>query len=176
MPSLPRARDAVAIVSSWADFPWIMLVTCSEAFWRTRFQTLMTSPHVVSTIWHPRVLIASTVATFAPKAGTITTSSAPSSWISRVAGCAGEVSDAHGGELSVYFRVVDDLAEERNAAIGEDLARRIGEVDRPLDPVAESELLGQADHRSALLKHPSLAANALHETAAVVAFDLFLHA
>lgn len=87
-----------------------------------------------------------------------------------------EVSDAHGGELGVYFRVVYDLAEERNATIGEDLARSIGEINRALNSVAKSELLGQPDHRSALLKHPSLAANALHETASIVALDLGLHA
>ena len=87
-----------------------------------------------------------------------------------------EVSDAHRGELGVYFRVVDDLAEERNATIGEDLARRVGEIDGPLNPVAKSELLGQPDHRFALLKHPSLAANALHKTASIVALDLGLHA
>src|SRR6476646_8142434 len=97
----------------------MMLVTCSEAFWRTRFQTLITSPHVVSTIWHARLFIDSTVEISAPQAGLITTS---------------------------------------------------------VDSVTESELFGQSNNRSTLLEDPSLAANAFHEAAFVVAFDLRLHA
>ena len=94
----------------------------------------------------------------------------------RIARMRWEVPDSHGGELGVYFRVVYDLAEERNATIGEDLSRGIGKVNGALNSVAKSELLGQPDDRSALLNHPSLAANALHETASIVALNLGLHA
>ncbi len=87
-----------------------------------------------------------------------------------------KIANSHGGELGIYLRVMDNLSQEGNPAIGENLPRRVGEVDRPLDSVAESELFGQSNNRSTLLEDPSLAANAFHEAAFVVAFDLRLHA
>ena len=50
--ALDRA-GAVALVSSCEALPWMIEVTSSLAFCRTRFQTLITSPQVVSTIWQP---------------------------------------------------------------------------------------------------------------------------
>jgi hypothetical protein len=52
----------------------MMLVTESFAYWRTRFHTLITSPHVVSTNWQPRSLSWFMIAISAPNAGMITTS------------------------------------------------------------------------------------------------------
>jgi len=57
-------------------------VTDSLAYLRTRFQTLITSPHVVSTIWQPRSLICCWIDNSVPNAGTITTSSGPRSEMS----------------------------------------------------------------------------------------------
>jgi hypothetical protein len=70
------ARELVALVSSCQALPWMMLVTPSVAYWRTRFHTLITSPQVVSTNWQPRALSFSMVAVSVPNAGMMTTSPA----------------------------------------------------------------------------------------------------
>ena len=88
-----------------------MLVTCSEAFWRTRFQTLMTSPQVVSTIWHPRALIASTGRELRTEGGDDYDILGAKFLDIGIARMRCKVPDAHGGKLSVYFRVVNDLAQ-----------------------------------------------------------------
>ena len=45
------------------------------------------------------------------------------------------------GDLLVDLGVVNDLAEDEEPAVLEDLARRVGEIDRALDAVAKAELL-----------------------------------
>ena len=57
----------------------MMEVIPSLANPRTRFQTFITSPQVVSTMWQPRDSTLSMKETGAPKAGTMTTSSSVSS-------------------------------------------------------------------------------------------------
>ena len=76
------ARELVAIVSSCLALPWMIDVNCSLAFCVTRFQTLITSPQVVSTNWQPLAFSLSIVATSAPNAGMITTSFSLSSSMS----------------------------------------------------------------------------------------------
>src|SRR5262245_50320001 len=46
--------------------------------------------------------------------------------------------DAHLAEAAVYVRVVDDLANEPDAPIGEFAARLVGVLDRSLDPITEA--------------------------------------
>ena len=54
----------------------MMLVTRSLEYWRTRFQTLITSPQVVSTSTQPFSSSRLRVATSVPKAGMMATSPA----------------------------------------------------------------------------------------------------
>jgi hypothetical protein len=67
----------------------------------------------------------------------------------RVAGCrvfaVRQDDDPHLLEPRVDVGVVDDLAEEKGAAIGEAPARLVGILDRPIDAVAEAELPGELD-------------------------------
>ena len=72
------------MVSSCHSLPWMMLVMFRLEYCRTRFQTLSTSPQVVSTMAHPVDSIFLRVPTSVPKAGMITTSS----WV-RPAICSG---------------------------------------------------------------------------------------
>jgi hypothetical protein len=58
---------------------------------------------------------------------------------------AGKELDAHGADLIVDLRVMNNLAENVDGLIGEDLASRISEVDGAFDAVAEAELLGELD-------------------------------
>ena len=68
--AVARSRgDAVALVSSCAALPWMMEVTSSLAFCRTRFQTLITSPQVVSTIWQPILLDAARASSLGAEGG-----------------------------------------------------------------------------------------------------------
>ena len=71
----------------------MMLVTLSFEYCRTRFQTLMTSPQVVSTSWQPFAVSFSRVVTSVPKAGMITTSPA---WM-----CSRSASVGFGGMLTM---------------------------------------------------------------------------
>ncbi len=120
-----------------------MEVMSSWAFCRTRFQTLITSPQVVSTMSEPISLIRASVVTSVPKAGTMTTSSAVRSSTSSLGVLADQVLDPERADLLVDLGVVDDLAEDEEAAVGEDLCRRVGEVDGPFHAVAKAELLGE---------------------------------
>ena len=68
------------MVSSCRALPWMMLVTESFEYWRTRFHTLITSPQVVSTNRQPFSSSFRRVDTSVPKAGIITMSSGRS-WL-----------------------------------------------------------------------------------------------
>src|SRR3954468_792207 len=68
------------------------------------------------------------------------------------------------------------FSNDEEATILEDFARSIGQVDGALDPVAEAELLGQANSRLTDGNDAASAANFVHVIAPVVRFDLLLHA
>ena len=170
------AREAVALVSSCEALPWMMEVMSSLAFWRTRFQTLITSPQVVSTILQPISLMRARVVTSVPKAGTMTTSSAVQVVHLGLGVFADEILDAERADLLVDLGVVDDLAEDEEAAVGEDLGGGVGEVDGALHAVAKAELLrelhGHVRRRESV---PPAGAELLHDLAAVVGLHLRLH-
>ena len=88
---------------------------------------------------------------------------------------AGEELDAHGADLVVDLRVVDDLAENIDRLLGKDLARGIGQVNGALDAVAEAELLGELDGQVAGGKDMPAGADALDQVAAIMREDLRLH-
>src|SRR5947207_10661904 len=54
----------------------------------------------------------------------------------------GQVLDAERGYLLVHLRVVNDFADNEEAAVLKNFAGGIGEIDGALDAVAESKLLG----------------------------------
>ena len=86
------------------------------------------------------------------------------------------MADAHGGDLRVHIGVVDDFSQQENPLLRKNLPRGVGQINGPLDAVAKPELLGQADDRSALLHHAALGADAFDRLAAIMTFDLGLHA
>src|SRR5579862_1072622 len=93
----------------------------------------------------------------------------------RLAPFADEVLDAERGNLLVDLRVVDDLAQDEEPAILENLARGVGQVDGPLDPVAEAELLRQLQGYPLEADDAPAGAQPLDDLAAVVRFNLRLH-
>ena len=95
----------------------------------------------------PRRSRRSSIPTVTPNAGRITTSSGPSAFDAGVV-VAHEL-DAHGPQLLVDVRVVDDFAGEEHAAVGKALARLVGVVDGAVDAVAEAELAGEVDGQAA---------------------------
>ena len=162
------AWELVALVSSCQALPWMMLVTLSFEYCRTRFQTLITSPQVVSTNRQPLASSCCRIETSVPKAGMMTMSSFFKSCDVGVLLLAGEELDAHGADLVVHLGVVDDLAEDINRLIGKDLAGGVGQVNGPLDAVAEAEFLGQLDGQIAGREHMAAGANALDQVAAIM--------
>ena len=93
----------------------------------------------------------------------------------RVLLLAGEELDAHGADLVVHLRVVDDFAEDVDRLAGKDLAGGIGQVNGALDAVAKAEFLGQLDGQIAGRKHMAAGANALDQVAAIMREHLGLH-
>ena len=87
-----------------------------------------------------------------------------------------ERNDLHLLELTVHLRIVDDLADEEDAVVGEDPARGVGEVDGALDAVAKAELLREADRRVADGENPSPGADLLDDRTLVVVRYLSLNA
>ena len=84
--------------------------------------------------------------------------------------------DAHVADLIVDLRVVDDFAEQINGLVrGEIFPRGIGEVDRALDAVAETEFLRELDGEAVGGEHAAVGADAFDEFAAVVGEHLGLH-
>ena len=57
--------------------------------------------------------------------------------------------DPHLAAAAVDVRVVDDLADEEDAPVGELPARLVGVLDRALDAVAEAEFAGEPDRDAA---------------------------
>ena len=90
-------------------------------------------------------------------------------------GPGGEVTDSQRCHLGIDIRIVDDFAEEKNPAVGKNLARGIGQIDGPLDSIAEPELLRETDRCGSRLENTAVGADIFHQFAPVVAFDLGLH-
>ena len=82
--------------------------------------------------------------------------------------------DAQRLDLGVHIGVVDDFAEEKNPAVLENFARRVGEVDGAFDAVAKAKFFREADGRIARLEDTALCAEFFDEFAAVVGFHLGL--
>jgi hypothetical protein len=74
----------------------------------------------------------------------------------------------HRLELVVDVRVVDDLTHEEGPLAGKLGARFVGVLDRPIDPVAESELAGQPERQLADAQRVAGAADRVHHAAVVV--------
>ncbi len=96
----------------------MMLVTESLEYWRTRFQTLITSPQVVSTNRQPLFF------QFPPR-GHFCAESGNNDDVFRsqlidllIPGFAGNRHNAHSANLIVDFRVVNDFPEQENAPVG----------------------------------------------------------
>ena len=71
--------------------------------------------------------------------------------------------------------VVDDLADNKEPAIFENLARGIGQIDRALDAVTKAKLLGQPHGCISHGNHSTGATHFVDNVATVMRFDLFLH-
>ena len=87
----------------------------------------------------------------------------------------GDADHAHFGELAVDLLIVDDLPEEKDAAVSEDFASGVGEVDGALDAVAEAKIAREAHGGGTDLDHAAFGTNLLNDEAAVVGFHLSLH-
>ena len=83
--------------------------------------------------------------------------------------------DAHLLETQVHVRIVDDLADEVDALVGELVARLVGVVDRPVDPVAETEVLGQPYRDVAEPVGVGTGPDALDDRGVVLRVDQGLH-
>ena len=70
---------------------------------------------------------------------------------------------------------MNDLADDEKAAILENLARGVGEIDRALDAVTKTKLLGQPHGQVADRDDPAVAPDLFDDVAAVMRLDLFLH-
>ena len=91
-----------------------------------------------------------------------------------VGGVGSERVDAQRLDLGVHIGVVDDFAEEKNPAVFENFARRVGEVDGAFDAVAKAKFLCEADGCISRLEDTALCAEFFDEFAAVVGFHLGL--
>ena len=85
-----------------------------------------------------------------------------------------KIADAEGGDLGVHLGVMDDLPNQEEARLGKDLSGGVGEIDRPLDSVAEAELLREEDGCPACDKDGSRGTDPLDQTAVVMMLDLLL--
>ena len=70
---------------------------------------------------------------------------------------------------------MNDLADNKKPAIFENFARRIGEIDRALDPVTKTKLFRQAHGRVAHGNDPARAPDLIDDVAAIMRLDLLLH-
>jgi hypothetical protein len=53
--------------------------------------------------------------------------------------------DSQASNLIIHLRIMNDLSQKENPAIGVRAPRRVSQINRSLYPVAESEFLGQLD-------------------------------
>jgi hypothetical protein len=71
--------------------------------------------------------------------------------------------------------IMNDFADYKKLAIFENFSRRIGEINRALDSVAETKLLRQAHRCVTYRDDPTGAAHFVDDVATIVGFDLLLH-
>ena len=71
--------------------------------------------------------------------------------------------------------VMNDFADDEQPAIFENLARGVSKIDRALDAVAKTKLLGQAHGRIADRNDSAGASYFFDDIAAIMRFDLLLH-
>ena len=86
-----------------------------------------------------------------------------------------QATDPEVRHLRVHVRVVDNFPEQKNPSVRKNLSGRVGQIDRPLDPVAEPELLREPDRCRSGGEHAAAGADHLDKLAPVVALDLGLH-
>src|ERR1051326_2838492 len=71
---------------------------------------------------------------------------------------------------------MDDFANDEEATILENFARGVGEIDRALDAVTKTKLLGQSQHQVAGRDDSAVPADLVDDVAAIMRLDLFLNA
>ena len=81
---------------------------------------------------------------------------------------AGQVFDPERRDLLVHFRVMNDFTNDEETTIFENLASGIGQIDRALDSVAKSKLLGQPHRHIANGNNAAVAAHPINDTAAIM--------
>ena len=69
---------------------------------------------------------------------------------------------------------MNNLSDDEKPAILEYLARRVSQIDRPLDSVTKTELLGQSHGRAAHRNNSARAPDLVNDIAAVVSLHLLL--
>jgi hypothetical protein len=108
-----------------------------------------------------------------PKAGRITTSSL-GHVLDPVAVLPVEEAHAELDEALVDVRVVNDLVRDVDRLLREVAARLVGQVDGPVDAVAEAELLGEPQLDVVDRQAVAALAHDVHELAVVVALEQVL--
>jgi hypothetical protein len=78
--------------------------------------------------------------------------------------------------LAVDLGVMNDFAKKENAIVREDAACGVGEVDSAFDAIAEAEITGESYHGLADLYDATACTDGINERAAIMLFDLSLHA
>src|SRR5437764_15277127 len=80
----------------------------------------------------------------------------------------GQILDAERGYLLVHFRVVNDFADDEEAAVRENFAGGVGEIDGALDTVTKSKLLRQSHGHITDGNDAAVASNPIDHIAAVM--------
>src|SRR5207253_1007138 len=88
---------------------------------------------------------------------------------------AGQVFDPERRYLLVDLGVMNDFADNKQATVLENFPGGVGQIDRPLDPVAKAEFLREADSRVTNANDSASAANFVDNVTAIMLLDLFLH-
>src|SRR5947208_10707745 len=70
---------------------------------------------------------------------------------------------------------MNDLADNKQATVLENFPGGVGQIDRPLDPVAKAEFLREADSRVTNANDSASAANFVDNVTAIMLLDLFLY-
>ena len=110
---------------------------------------------------HPRWSSCCSIATVTPNAGRMTTSVALK--LVEAFPFVGEKADAHGAQLLVDVRVVDDLAGQKHLAVGKPFARLVCVVDRAVDAVAEAEFAREVHREPVRAEREVLCLDALDD-------------
>ena len=75
-------------------------------------------------------------------------------------------------QFVVYERIVDDLAGQKDATVGEFGDRFVSVLNGSLDAVAEPEFVGQAERQGADLEPETMGFHQIDDSAAVVFLEL----